>query len=78
MKKEVVTFRIESEKKKTLDAIAESMDRDRAYIINEAVDDYIKLHQWQFSHIQIGLQQAKEKIFASESEVLKAFQRWYE
>jgi predicted transcriptional regulator len=76
MKKDVITFRLTPEKKKALDAIAASMDRDRAYILNEAVEDYIELHQWQLSHIQNGLEQASKGEFASDEDVQKAFRKW--
>lgn len=76
MRKEMITFRLDSEKKKELDAIAASMDRDRAYILNEAVDEYIELHQWHLSHIQKGLDQADKGDFASEEDIEKSFKRW--
>lgn len=76
MKKDVITFRLDSEKKKALDAIAATMDRDRAYVLNEAVEEFIELHQWQLSHIQKGIEQADREEFASDTEVQAAFKRW--
>lgn len=76
MKKDTITFRLDQEKKKALDAIAATMDRDRAYILNEAVDEFIELHQWQVAHIQEGLAQAEKKQFATEEDVIKALKRW--
>lgn len=52
------------------------MDRDRAFVLNEAVDEFIELYQWQMAHIQKGIDQADNKDFASEEEVAKAFKRW--
>ncbi len=37
MSKENITFRLDSEKRVLLDAIAQGQDRDRTYILNEAV-----------------------------------------
>ncbi|OJW48500.1 MAG: CopG family transcriptional regulator [Alphaproteobacteria bacterium 41-28] len=71
MKKEMITFSLDPEKTKALDAIATSMDRDRAYILNEAVEEYIELRQWYLSHIQKGLDQADKGDFASEEDVEK-------
>ena len=76
MKKDIITFRLDVEKKKALDAIAGVMDRDRAYILNEAVEEYLELHQWQLSHIQEGLDQADSGEFASDEEIQKVFKRW--
>lgn len=76
MKKDTITFRLDQEKKRALDAIAATMDRDRAYVLNEAVDEFIELHQWQMAHIQEGIAQAEKQQFATEEEVMTAFKRW--
>jgi len=76
MKKDVITFRLEHKKKQELDSIATLLDRDRAYVLNEAVAEYIALHQWQLSHIQEGMDQADKGEFALEEKVQEAFKRW--
>ena len=58
MDKTTVTFRIDSNMKDALDAIAEGMDRDRSYVLNEAVSAYLDIHRWQIDHIKEGLRQA--------------------
>jgi predicted transcriptional regulator len=74
MDKETVTFRIDGEKKQALDAVAAGLDRDRSYILNQAVDNYLDLHRWQVEHIKNALRQAKAgKGFASDQEVKQAF-----
>lgn len=74
--KETVTFRIEAEKREALDAIAELMDRDRSYVITEAIDAYLEVNQWQIEHIKEGLRQADAGEFASDDEVAAAFAKW--
>ena len=54
MSKENITFQLDSEKREALDAIATAMDRDRSYLLNEAVQLYLELHQWQIAEIQQG------------------------
>ena len=77
MDKETVTFRIEAQKKEALDAVAAGLDRDRSYILNQAVDNYLDLHRWQLEHIKNALRQAKTgKGFASDQEVKEAFTRF--
>lgn len=76
MKKDIITFRLDTDKKKILDTIALVMDRDRAYVLNEAVDDFIELHQWQMEQIQKGIEEADKGLFASKEDVQKVFQRW--
>jgi len=38
-----VTFRMDSKKVQALDALASLCDRDRSYLLNEAVDNYLDL-----------------------------------
>ncbi len=76
MDKETITFRVDAEKKDALDAIAAGMDRDRSYILNEAISAYLETHQWQIDHIKEGLRQAKAGKFVSEKEVARALARW--
>jgi predicted transcriptional regulator len=37
----IVSFRIASEKVAELDTLAKTMDRDRSYLLNEAVESYL-------------------------------------
>ncbi len=73
--KETLTFRLNVEKKKKLDKIANDLDRDRSYVINEAIENYLELHTWQIDHIKEGLEQAEKGKFASETQVDRAFKR---
>jgi predicted transcriptional regulator len=47
MSKESIGFRIESEKRVALDQLAQTMQRDRSTLINEAINAYLELHHWQ-------------------------------
>jgi predicted transcriptional regulator len=76
MGKTTITFRLDADKREALDAIAEVADRDRSYVLNEAVDAYLDVHQWQIEHIKKGLRQAEAGQFAAEKEVARAFARW--
>ncbi|MHC5610787.1 MAG: ribbon-helix-helix domain-containing protein [Nostoc sp.] len=42
MSQEKITFRIDSDRKAALDAIAAGMKRDPSYVLNEAVAAYLK------------------------------------
>ena len=76
MGRTTITLRLDTEKKEALDAIAEVTDRDRSYVLNQAIEAYLDAHQWQIQHIQKGLRQAQAGQFASEKEVAGAFARW--
>ncbi|MHC5773917.1 CopG family ribbon-helix-helix protein [Nostoc sp.] len=45
MSKENITFRIDSDRKVALDAIAARINRDRSYVLNEAVAAYLQMYQ---------------------------------
>ena len=76
MEKHTVTFRLDADKRSALDAIAASMDRDRTYVLNEAVETYLEIHGWQSEHIREGLRQADAGEFASDEEVSSALAHW--
>lgn len=71
MKQASVSFRVGAEKIELLDAIAEALDRDRSYVINEAISAYLEIYRWQIEHIKEGLRQAEAEEFASEREVAR-------
>ena len=64
-----ITFRTDKAKLDALDTIAESQDRDRSYILNQAIDAYLDVHQWQVEQIQKALAEAEADDFATEQEV---------
>jgi predicted transcriptional regulator len=75
MSKENVTFRLDSNKRAALDAIAASMDRNLTYVLNQAINAYLEMHQWQMKDILQGIAEADAGDFASEDEVTAVFTR---
>lgn len=73
--RETISFRLDSEKREALDAVASASDRDRSYILNEAIDAYLDVQQWQIEHIRKGLRQANAGQFATEAEMKAALAR---
>ena len=76
MDRETISFRLDPKKRDALDAVARAHDRDRTYVLNEAIDAYLDVHQWQIEHFQEGIRQADAGEFASDAEVAAAFSRW--
>ncbi|GAA0595697.1 ribbon-helix-helix protein, CopG family [Craurococcus roseus] len=76
MARDVVTVRLDAEKRAALDALASATDRDRSYLINEAIDAYLSVHRWQIARIEKGVRQAEAGDFATDEEVAAAFARW--
>ncbi len=75
MKRDSITFRIDPAKREALDALAQQMDRDRSYLLNQAVDLYLEVHRWQVEHITEGLRQADTGEFAGEAEAEERLRR---
>jgi len=73
---ETISFSLDTGKIKALDEIASVFDRDRSDLLNEAIDSYLQVYQWQLDHIKEGLRQADAGEFASDEEVAAAFARW--
>lgn len=55
-----VSFRLDEDKIEALDGLAESVDRDRSYLLNEAVTNYLELQAYQVGLIKEGLKAVKE------------------
>jgi predicted transcriptional regulator len=64
-----VTFRLDDDKLDFLDQLARSMDRDRSYLINEAIEDYLEVRRWQIEQIKKAVADADAGKFASAEEV---------
>lgn len=72
---ETLTIRIETEMLDALDAIAATQDRDRTYIVKEALRAYLEVNDWQLAHIKQGLREARAGKFVANSEVRSAIAR---
>ena len=55
-----ISFRLDEDKIKALDGLAETVDRDRTYLLNEAVSNYLELQAYHVNLIQEGLKAVKE------------------
>jgi predicted transcriptional regulator len=76
MPKETISIRIDQEKRAALDTIADGLDRDRSHVINEAIDAYLEVHQWQIEQIQKAVAEADAGKFASTEKVEAFFAKW--
>jgi predicted transcriptional regulator len=66
-----VSFRTKSSKVEALDALASLQDRDRSYLLNQAVDNYLELQQYHIALIEQGIRQADAGDLVDHSEVEK-------
>jgi predicted transcriptional regulator len=73
MEKVNVTCRLAADDVAFLDKLAESMERDRSYLIKQAVSEYVALHRWQIEEIERALVECEAKDFASDKQVKAMF-----
>jgi RHH-type transcriptional regulator, rel operon repressor / antitoxin RelB len=66
-----ISFRMPARAVKTLDALAESMDRDRTHLLNEAVERYLELNAYHIKLIEKGLRAADAGDFVPDAEMKK-------
>jgi predicted transcriptional regulator len=76
MDKQTVSFRLESEKVAALDALADSMDRDRTYLLSEAVQAYLETQQWHLDQIQAGIAEADANLVLDHGRVKAMASKW--
>jgi predicted transcriptional regulator len=63
-----ITARVEPEKVAFLDALAATQDRDRSYLINEVLDQYIAHRRWMVEEIQKAVAEADAGAFLSDED----------
>jgi predicted transcriptional regulator len=63
-----VTVRLEPDTIAFLDHLAEVQDRDRSYLIKQAVGNFVELHRWQIEEIEKAVKEADEGLFLSDDE----------
>lgn len=76
MGKVTLSFRTEEEARDRLDRLAAALRRDRSFLINEAIEQYLALRDWQEARIRAGIEEADRSEFATDEEVEAVFAKW--
>ena len=76
MEKQTISFRLDSDKVSALDELASALDRDRTYLLNEAVAAYLDVQEWQIAHIKAAVHQANEDRLIDHKQVKKMAAKW--
>jgi len=75
-----VTIRVPPDTQKKLDHIAASFDRSRNWLINEAIENYLDIYEWQEKRIAERLGKAEKggKFLNSDQvdKVIESFKPW--
>ena len=76
LEKQTISFRLESGKVEALDMLARALDRDRTYLLNEAVSAYLDVQEWQFRHLAGSMKQADASRLVDHAEIKKMASHW--
>lgn len=76
MEKQTVSFRLEVGKVAALDKLADSMERDRTFLLSEAIDAYLELQRWQIEQIEAGIREAEKGKLVPHRKVKAMAARW--
>jgi predicted transcriptional regulator len=71
-----ISFRIAPEKVAQLDSIAKAMDRDRSYLLNEAVETYLSEQQRFGAMVEEGLEDMRNGRYFEDEEVERMVGEW--
>ena len=66
-----ISFRLDAEKVEALDAVAEHTQRDRTFLLNEAVDAWLDLYHYQEQLVAAGMRDAQEGRYVDSAEMRK-------
>ena len=70
-----ISFRANAEKIDALDSLAAAQDRPRSYVINEAITNYIELHNYQDALVRKGLEDMRKGRVVRHDEVVNRLKR---
>jgi predicted transcriptional regulator len=71
MAAEAFTVRTEPDIVHQLDSMAESLDRSRNYLVNQAIKEYLEAHAWQIEKITQGIAAADRGELADHDQVMQ-------
>jgi predicted transcriptional regulator len=58
-KREQVSFKLETNTKRRLEALAAATRRTKTFVLEEAINQYLDVNEWQIKSIEEGLADAK-------------------
>jgi predicted transcriptional regulator len=71
-----ISFRIDPEKVAQLDGIAKAMDRDRSYLLNEAVESYLSEQRRFTAMVEEGREDFRNGRVFGDEEVERMVDEW--
>jgi len=74
--KQTISFRMDEDKVEALEALSEALDRDRTYLLNEAVSAYLEVQRWHMEQIERRIRQADAGKLVDHDKVKKMVAGW--
>jgi RHH-type transcriptional regulator, rel operon repressor / antitoxin RelB len=71
-----ISFRIEADKVEALDAIAKNLDRDRSYLLNQAVEGYLREQRRFAAMVDEGIEAADKGELVDDEALDAIVARW--
>jgi predicted transcriptional regulator len=72
----IISFRIAPDKVSELDAIAKAMNRDRSYLLNEAVESYLNEQRRIVAMVEAGLEASRKGELIDDEDVGMMIESW--
>ncbi|MFH0802208.1 MAG: ribbon-helix-helix protein, CopG family [bacterium] len=72
--KSSLSIRLEPEIKMRLDRIARATARTRSYLVADAIQEYLRVNEWQVEAVQEGIRQAESGHLISHEEIRKKWE----
>ena len=73
--KALLTVRMDEERLQSLDKVAHGLDRDRTYVVTQAIDAFLEVQKWQIEYIEEAMREGQAGEFAATAEVGRTFAR---
>ncbi|MDY0220189.1 MAG: ribbon-helix-helix protein, CopG family [Desulfobacterium sp.] len=70
------TVNIDEKNLSRLDSLAETLNRSRSWMINQAIERLIEYEEWAVQEIAAGIQEVKQGEIATAKEVADTFDKW--
>lgn len=76
MEKVTVTCRIPRDAIDSLDKLGGMVDRDRSYLINQAISQFVAQQKWQIEEVQQAIHDIEAGNFLTEKEFIADMKTW--
>ena len=74
-KREQVSFKLETNTKRRLEALAAATRRTKTFVLEEAINHYLDLNEWQIKSIEEGLEDARAGRIITHETLLAKWER---